>query len=308
MAGLDAQMSSLKRQAQAAERYTELTQKIQAAEARLLSPAGARQPLPQRKRAPLRRAPMPLSPTRKVWSPPRKGRAGPKPRKPSPRRATRTRRPGATMPAPTATAWPRFRKSLRLPKPADRPHPPADPAGRRPQGCRPTDQQCVAALARLETEVGASRTAVAEAEAARPVLANRAEDSERASRAAELALAKATADHAGVEAEWRVAEAAVEQAERGCRGRGRIGTAWPRRASDLARNKPGGKNCRGRCDRRPLCCRHCRKRGRDLARKPHRHQARKERLQALRDEAIGEAFRRKGRIDRDRARTHSACP
>ena len=39
------------------------------------------------------------------------------------------------------------------------------------------------------------------------------EAEERAGRAAELALAKATADHAGVEAEWRVAEAEVSQAE-----------------------------------------------------------------------------------------------
>ncbi len=54
---------------------------------------------------------------------------------------------------------------------------------------------------------------MSDAEAARPALADKAEDRERAHRAAELALAKATADHAGVEAEWRVAEAAVEQAE-----------------------------------------------------------------------------------------------
>src|SRR5690606_40432029 len=39
------------------------------------------------------------------------------------------------------------------------------------------------------------------------------EDAERASRTAELALAKATADHAGVEAEWRIAEAEVAQAQ-----------------------------------------------------------------------------------------------
>jgi chromosome segregation protein len=71
----------------------------------------------------------------------------------------------------------------------------------------------VEALARLTGELEASRAAVTSAEAARPVLAEKAEDRERAHRAAELALAKATADHAGVEAEWRVAEAAVEQAE-----------------------------------------------------------------------------------------------
>ncbi len=66
---------------------------------------------------------------------------------------------------------------------------------------------------RSPQELAASRAAVTAAEAARPALADKAEDRERASRAAELALAKATADHAGVEAEWRVAEAAVQQAE-----------------------------------------------------------------------------------------------
>ncbi len=71
----------------------------------------------------------------------------------------------------------------------------------------------VAALARLTTEVAASREAVSAAAAARPVLAERSEDKERASRGAELALAKATAVQAGVEAEWRVAEAAVGQAK-----------------------------------------------------------------------------------------------
>ncbi|MCM0000152.1 MAG: chromosome segregation protein, partial [Erythrobacter sp.] len=70
----------------------------------------------------------------------------------------------------------------------------------------------VEALARLTQELEVSRAAAAAAEAARPLLAEKAEDKERASRAAELALAKATADQAGVEAEWRVAEAAVDQA------------------------------------------------------------------------------------------------
>jgi chromosome segregation protein len=70
----------------------------------------------------------------------------------------------------------------------------------------------VEALARLSRELEAGRTTLAEAEATRPSLAAKSEDAERANRAAELALAKATADQAGVEAEWRVAEAAVDQA------------------------------------------------------------------------------------------------
>jgi chromosome segregation protein len=73
-------------------------------------------------------------------------------------------------------------------------------------------RDAVEALARLSRDLEAGRKALAEAEAARPALAAKSEDTERASRMAELALAKATADQAGVEAEWRVAEAAVDQA------------------------------------------------------------------------------------------------
>ncbi|MEP0190567.1 MAG: AAA family ATPase [Erythrobacter sp.] len=69
------------------------------------------------------------------------------------------------------------------------------------------------ALARLEKELVASEEALRSAETQRPDLAHASEKAERASRAAELALANATADHAGVEAEWRVAEAAIGQAE-----------------------------------------------------------------------------------------------
>ncbi|MGD9664418.1 MAG: chromosome segregation SMC family protein, partial [Novosphingobium sp.] len=68
------------------------------------------------------------------------------------------------------------------------------------------------ALQKLERELAGSEKALADDEARRPALARAAEQAESASRAAELAFAKATADHAGVEAEWRVAEAALEQA------------------------------------------------------------------------------------------------
>jgi chromosome segregation protein len=68
------------------------------------------------------------------------------------------------------------------------------------------------ALARLERDLAASAAALAKDEADRPALAAKLEDVDRAGRAAELALARATADHAGVEAEWRVAEAEVVQA------------------------------------------------------------------------------------------------
>jgi chromosome segregation protein len=69
------------------------------------------------------------------------------------------------------------------------------------------------ALKRLQAELEAGEKALAADETRRRDFAARAEDAERAARAAELALAKATADHAGVEAEWRVAEAEVSQAQ-----------------------------------------------------------------------------------------------
>jgi chromosome segregation protein len=69
------------------------------------------------------------------------------------------------------------------------------------------------ALARLEREMEAGAAALAAEEARRPQFAAKVESADQAARAAELALAKATADHAGVEAEWRVAEAEVAQAE-----------------------------------------------------------------------------------------------
>ena len=67
------------------------------------------------------------------------------------------------------------------------------------------------ALSRLERELAASEKALAGDEEQRPALERAREQAERDSRAAELALAKATADNAGVEAEWRVAEAEIAQ-------------------------------------------------------------------------------------------------
>ena len=69
------------------------------------------------------------------------------------------------------------------------------------------------ALARLEKELAQNEKSLAADEEKRPSLARVLEQAEAAGRAAELALAKATADQAGVEAEWRVAEAEVSQAK-----------------------------------------------------------------------------------------------
>lgn len=68
------------------------------------------------------------------------------------------------------------------------------------------------ALTRLASELEAGEKRLAEDEARRPALVDALENADRASRTAELALAQATADQAGVEAEWRVAEAELASA------------------------------------------------------------------------------------------------
>jgi chromosome segregation protein len=74
-------------------------------------------------------------------------------------------------------------------------------------------EDAAAALAKLEQELAAGEAALAADETRRPALAAALEDSDRASRNAELALAQATAAQAGVEAEWRVAEAELAAAQ-----------------------------------------------------------------------------------------------
>jgi chromosome segregation protein len=212
MAGLDAQMASLKRQAKQAERYTELTNKIQAAEARLL-----------------------FARWREAAAAARAARAAAEGAQARVAEAQKTVEVVQQEQAAAATALAEARDEL-----ADR-RDDASAHGHRMAALaekldaaetrlRDLDRQrvrleedrsdadrltgaAVEALARLTQELEVSRAAAEAAEAARPLLAERAEDKERASRAAELALAKATADQAGVEAEWRVAEAAVEQAQ-----------------------------------------------------------------------------------------------
>ncbi len=68
------------------------------------------------------------------------------------------------------------------------------------------------ALARLERDLATGKAALAQDEARRPMLARALDDADRAARAAELGHAQATAAQAGVEAEWRVAEAEVSAA------------------------------------------------------------------------------------------------
>jgi chromosome segregation protein len=69
------------------------------------------------------------------------------------------------------------------------------------------------ALARLQRDLAEGETRLAADETGRPALAEALEKAERSSRSAELNLAQATAAQAGVDAEWRIAEAELATAQ-----------------------------------------------------------------------------------------------
>lgn len=212
MAGLDAQIASLKRQAKQAERYTELSGRIQAAEARLLF-ARWREAAEAAKvaRAAAEGAEARVAEAQKAVEVVQAEQAAAAHAVAEARDELADRRDDASAHGHRMAALAEKLEAAET-KLADLARQRTRLEEDRSDADRLTGA-AVEALARLADEVAASRAGVAEAEAARPGLADKAEDRERASRAAELALAKATADQAGVEAEWRVAEAAVEQAE-----------------------------------------------------------------------------------------------
>ncbi len=212
MAGLDAQISSLRRQAKQAERYSDLTRLIQAAEARLLF-ARWREAAAAAKdaRAAAVAAEQQVAAAQASVLAAQSEQAGAAQLLADARDELADRRDDASAHGHRMAALAEKLEAAET-RLAD--------LGRQQQRLEEDREDAdrltsaaVEALARLTQELSASREAVTTAEAARPALAERCEDRERGHRAAELALAKATADHSGVEAEWRVAEAAVEQAE-----------------------------------------------------------------------------------------------
>ncbi len=212
MAGLDAQIASLRRQAKQAERYTELTTRIQAAEARLLF-ARWREAAAAAKaaRAAAEMAEAKVAEAQGLVEIAQKEQAAAAHALAEARDELADRRDDTSAHGHRMAAL-----AEKLDAAETRLADLARQRTRLEEDRSDADRltgAAVEALARLTAEVAASREAVSAAAAARPVLAEKAEDKERASRAAELALAKATADQAGVEAEWRVAEAAVDQAE-----------------------------------------------------------------------------------------------
>ncbi|MFN4112921.1 MAG: chromosome segregation SMC family protein [Sphingomonadaceae bacterium] len=212
MAGLDSQMSTLRRQAKQAERYTRLSDEIRVAEARLVyarwrdAAAAA-----EAARAEAAKAEARVEAATVAAREAQQAQAIAAAKLAEARDELADRRDDATahghrmasLTSQLEAAEQRFADLTRQRERLEQDRGEAD---------RLT-HDAADALARLERELAAGQAVLAADEAQRPVLAARVEDSDRAGRAAELALAKATADQAGVEAEWRVAQAAIEQAQ-----------------------------------------------------------------------------------------------
>lgn len=212
MAGLDTQMASLRRQAKQAERYTKLSEEIRVSEARLLfarwrdAAAAAAAAREEAKAADAR-----VAQAQKASEAAQKAQHAAATALAEAREELADRRDdssahghrmaalGSQLEAAEQRLADLTRQKTRLEED-------------RGEADRLT-KDAAEALARLEKSLADSEKSLAEDETRRPTLAARLEDQERAGRAAELAFAKATADHAGVEAEWRVAQAAIAQAQ-----------------------------------------------------------------------------------------------
>ena len=211
MAGLDSQIASLKRQARQAERYGELSEQIRTAEARLVFVRwrDAARAADEAKRA-AKGAEAQLLAAQSDSHAAQKAQRLAAEKLAAAREELADRRDDASahghrMAALTSQLETAEQRLADLDRQTARLEEDRGEADR-------LTRDAAEALARLDKELAANEKALAEDEAMRPTLAVRAEDAERASRAAELALANATADLAGVEAEWRVVEAEIAQA------------------------------------------------------------------------------------------------
>ncbi|MEM7780568.1 MAG: AAA family ATPase [Pseudomonadota bacterium] len=212
MAGLDSQMASLKRQAKQAERYTKLTEQIEHAEARLLF-ARWRDAARSAKeaRAAAEGAEARVAQANQATDAAQKEQAEAAATLAEAREELADRRDDASAHGHRMAALSEKLEAAET-RLADLERQKTRLEEDRVAADRLTND-AAEALKRLERDLASSQGRVSEAEAQRPAIADKSENAERASRGAELELAKATADHAGVEAEWRVAEAAIEQAQ-----------------------------------------------------------------------------------------------
>ncbi len=211
MAGLDSQMASLRRQAKQAERYAKLTDQIQHAEARLLyarwrdAAAAADAARAEAKAADERVAGAQAAVERAQKAQRAAAEKLSEAREEQADRRDDASAHGHRMAALTEkleAAETRLKDLERQQTRLEEDRVDADRLTR----------DAAEALARLDRELEANAATLEKDESARPDLLAKSEDAERASRMAELAFAKATADQAGVEAEFRVVEAEIAQA------------------------------------------------------------------------------------------------
>ncbi|MGZ3172509.1 MAG: AAA family ATPase [Croceibacterium sp.] len=211
MAGLDAQIASLRRQAKQAERYKALSDQIRVAEARLLfarwrdAAAAAHAAREQARTAEAR-----VDAAKQAADAAQKTQAALAERLAEARDELADRRDDTSAHGHRMAALTHQLEAAEQ-RLADLDRQKALLEADRGDADRLTGDASEA-LKRLQAELEAGERALAADEARRPEIAARTDDAERAARAAELALAKATADHARVEAEWRVAEAELTQA------------------------------------------------------------------------------------------------
>ncbi|MXO90718.1 chromosome segregation protein SMC [Pontixanthobacter aquaemixtae] len=212
MAGLDTQMASLRRQAKQAERYTKLTDQITIAGARVLfarwrdaaAAADAAREQAQAAEARVTAAKEATDAAQKAQHDAAKTLS--EAREEQADRRDDASAHGHRMAALTSQLEAAEQRLADLDRQKSRLEEDRGEADR-------LTKDAAEALARLEKDLAQSEKSLSADEERRPALAEALEEAERAGRAAELALAKATADQAGVEAEWRVAEAEVAQAQ-----------------------------------------------------------------------------------------------
>ncbi|MBU6266571.1 MAG: AAA family ATPase [Sphingomonadales bacterium] len=211
MAGLDSQIAALRRQARAAERYTALSDRIRLAEARLVfarwrdaaAAADAARAEAQSAEARVAAAQDAAKATQTAQAAAAEALAEARETLADRRDdATAQGHRMATLTSQLEAAEQRLSDLDRQAKRLDEDKGEADRLTR----------DAAEALARLERDLAQTRAALEADDAARPATAMALENAERASRTAELALAQATAEQAGVEAEWRVAEAELAAA------------------------------------------------------------------------------------------------
>lgn len=211
MAGLDAQMSSLRRQAKQAERYKELSRQIQLAEARLIFARwrDAAEAADAAREA-ARLAEAKVTEAQKDAAAAQAEQAAIALKLAEARDEMADRRDDASahghrMASLTTQLEAAEQRLADLDRQKQRLEEDRIDADR-------LTSDAAEAMQSLEKELRTAEAALAADEERRPELARKVEQAEQAGRAAELHLAKATADHAGVEAEWRVAQAEISQA------------------------------------------------------------------------------------------------